>query len=114
MSSEEFRLCMRSQPPEKLLDSVQSWFGPDWPYGTNNSILEFLVQGYEPSFFSGGSTPMASRDDFPLAAPVVMWAPVMDGTVDGIPEIPLQAIQQGRHNKVPMISATVRVSTWNK
>jgi len=103
---------MRSKHPEQLMESVQSWFGPDWPYSSNASMAEFFVRGYEPSFFYGGmaATSMAARPDFPLPAPVVMWAPVLDGTVDGIPEIPLHAIQHGNYNKVPIISSTVRVS----
>lgn len=114
---EDFKACLRNKPAHELLDTLRNWLGPNWPYPSNNSVVEFMVHGYSSLFdsepeqdgVSGSFSPMASRDDFLSSAPVVLWTPVVDGTVDGIPEIPLNAIERGDYNKVPVLTSTTQV-----
>ena len=101
---DKFRECMRSKPAHVLLDTMRDWFSPTWPYPANSSFYEFVSDHW------GDMAPMAARPDFPLAAPAILFSPVVDGTADGIPQVPLEAIEKGDHNKVPFLSLSMRVS----
>jgi len=109
---QQFRDCIRRLPGEELMDVIRSsWSNPNWPDSGEPSIArtaQFLYNGYVDLLPSS----MAGRLDFPFVAPVVFWTPTEDGTVDGLPEMPYIAIKEGRHNKVPVVSLTNRVSEW--
>ena len=127
LSHEEFKSCIRDKPAEELMDTLKSWLSPNWPGPSNTSWAEFIIKGYSSIFHekieievqegghSSSSTTttafasMAAREDFEGPAPFVMWTPVVDGTVHGIPETPLYTMIKGEHNKVPLLTSTTQV-----
>jgi len=109
-TSQQFRDCIRKLPAEELMEVIRSaWTSPDWPNGGEPSIgrtVEFLYNSYIDLLPSS----MAARTDFPPVAPVVVWTPTVDGTIDGLPEKPHITIKNGDYNKVPVMTLTNRVS----
>jgi len=80
LSHSAFMSCLRSTTAEVWMTTVKSWFTGGWDQSGT---------GYRP-----------------LLAPVMPWGPAIDGSAEGLQDLPLELIKSGVGSKVPLIAGT--------
>jgi para-nitrobenzyl esterase len=79
-SHDDFMRCLRNTTAVKWMDTVLSWFTGSW----DRSGTGFR----------------------PLLAPLMPWAIAIDGSPQGLQDVPLNLIKQGAGSQVPLIAGT--------
>lgn len=91
--------CLRKKSVDAILEPYASWFcpikRPDDPWCNRTGGADALGTAPTGSFADAWPTPR------PPMAPIVGWAATVDGTPQGLPETPYQAMLQGKINKSP-------------
>lgn len=96
--------CARRASVGDIMNGVMSWFGPNWP---GSSDLDLTKARFPTGLFHSFAN-IAMGNTLPFLAPMFPFGPVIDGTKQGTPELPLTALQQGRANYVPTIFGTTK------
>ncbi|KJE94283.1 acetylcholinesterase [Capsaspora owczarzaki ATCC 30864] len=92
----EYLKCLRTTPATDIMTGLLSWFGPDWPNHIN----------FPPTSFEGANQAPRALGILPTLAPIFPWGPVMDGSDNGLPDLPLSMMTRGDFAKVPLIIGT--------
>uniref|UniRef100_A0A7S3G3L1 Carboxylic ester hydrolase n=1 Tax=Palpitomonas bilix TaxID=652834 RepID=A0A7S3G3L1_9EUKA len=88
LSEAGFVACLRSVPTSSLLIPVLDWFK-----GSEGVVKNFAEAG---------------MPALPPLYPILSFGPTVDGSQDGLPLLPFEAILKGQFAKVPMIMGTVQ------
>eukprot|EP00041_Stephanoeca_diplocostata_P014737 m.277601 g.277601 ORF g.277601 m.277601 type:complete len:617 (+) comp19783_c0_seq3:181-2031(+) len=104
--------CLRELPLNKLMEPYLSWLcpfkRPNDPYCNstfaahgkhNHTAFSTALRAQQVPDAREGSTPWPSV--LPAAAPLVVWAACVDGTANGLPDVPIRMLSAGRVNRAP-------------
>jgi len=80
MTHDKFMSCLRSTKAEVWMDTILSWFTGSWDQSGN---------GFRP-----------------LLAPVMPWGLAIDGSSEGLQDLPLELLKRGAGSQVPLIAGT--------
>jgi para-nitrobenzyl esterase len=98
--------CMRSISTEDAMKSLLDMLNPNWPFTANSANPSPTFNMTHMFIHDVGMHPQLAPTSLPALAPIMPWGPAIDGSPAGLVDMPINLINAGQFNKVPMIMGT--------